>query len=259
MEKRLINVDLKGKNVLVTGGAKGIGEAISKLLAANGANLAVNYNTSAERAETLVKEFQAGGVKAVAIQADVSKPERAERLLGQAENALGGAVDILVNNAGSQIKQSSIEKMPVDLWDAVLALNLTGAMICSKCVIPGMRQNRWGRIINISSISAHSGGGPGAGHYAAAKAAMSSLTKSLAKELSSCGITVNSIDPGIILTEMHEKFNTPENLEQLRQAIPLGYIGQGDDVAGAVLFLASDSASYITGATIAVNGGFRMD
>ena len=149
--------------------------------------------------------------------------------------------------------------MPADLWQEVLDLNLTSAMVCSKCVIPGMKDKAWGRIINISSISAHSGGGPGGSHYAAAKAGMSSLTKSLAKELGPYGITANSIDPGVILTEMHQKFNTPENLEQLRKATPVGHLGRPEDVAGAVLFLASDSGSYVTGATIAVNGGLRMD
>ena len=129
----------------------------------------------------------------------------------------------------------------------------------SKCVIPDMKKKRWGRIINISSISAHSGGGPGGSHYAASKAAISSLTKSLAKELGPFGITANSVDPGVIFTDMHRRFNTPENLEQLKKGIPLGYLGKPEDVAGAVIFLVSDAASYITGATIAVNGGLRMD
>lgn len=259
MEGRRITVDLTDKIVLVTGGAKGIGEAISNNFATSGASVAVNYNTSAVQAEAMVREFQADGVQAVAIQANVSDARQVESLISRTQKALGGAIDILVNNAGSQIKQSSIEEMPVELWHEVLDLNLTSAMICSKCVIPGMKDRGWGRIINISSISAHSGGGPGGSHYAAAKAGMSSLTKSLAKELAAYGITANSIDPGVILTEMHQKFNTPEKLEQLRKTTPVGYLGQPEDVAGAVLFLASDSASYVTGATIAVNGGLRMD
>ena len=259
MEKRPISLDLKGKNALVTGGAKGIGEAISKALADSGANVAINYNTSAKQAEVLVKKFQANGVNAVTIQADMSNPEDVERLVYKAQEALGGPIDILVNNAGSQIKQSSVEEMPVELWERVLDLNLTGAMVCAKCVISGMKENGWGRIINISSISAHSGGGPGGSHYAASKAGMSSLTKSLAKELGTFGITANSVDPGVILTEIHKKFNTEKNLEQLKKATALGYLGQPEDIAGAVLFLVSDSASYITGSTIAVNGGLRMD
>ena len=259
MGKHLLKVDLSGKIALVTGGAKGIGKAISTSLAANGATLAINYNTSAEAAKALVEEFVARGNKAVAIQADVSISEQCERLVGQAQEALGSTIDILVNNAGGQVRQSTIEEMPVELWRQVLDLNLTSAMTCSKYAIPGMKKNGWGRIINISSISAHSGGGPGGSHYAASKAGMSSLTKSLAKELAPYGITANSVDPGVILTQLHKDFNTPENLEQLKKATPLGRLGQPEDIAGTVLFLASDSASYITGATIAINGGLRMD
>ena len=259
MGKHLLKVDLSGKIALVTGGAKGIGKAISVSLANNGANLVVNYNTSEEAAKALVEEYVARGNKAVAIQADVSIPEQCERLVEQAQEALGSTIDILVNNAGGQVKQSTVENMPVELWRQVLDLNLTSAMTCSKCAVPGMKKNGWGRIINISSISAHSGGGPGGSHYAASKAGMSSLTKSLAKELAPYGITANSVDPGVILTQLHKDFNTPENLEQLKKATPLGRLGQPEDIAGTVLFLASDSASYITGATIAINGGLRMD
>ena len=149
--------------------------------------------------------------------------------------------------------------MTLELWNKVLAVNLTSAMVCSKCVIPGMKQKGWGRIINISSISARSGGGPGGSHYASAKAGMNSFTKSLAKAFGPYGITANGVAPGVILTELHERFSTKEGLEQLKEMTPLGFLGQPEDVAGAVLFLASDSASYITGETIAVNGGLRMD
>jgi len=259
MDKRLIRVDLGGRNALVTGGSKGIGAAIAKALADSGANVAVNYNTSAAEAEKMAVQFQNTGIKAAALQADVSDAAQAERLVRQAEQALGGAIDILVNNAGGQVRQSSVQEMEVALWDEVLRLSLTSAMICAKSVIPGMRNNGWGRIINISSISAHSGGGPGGSHYAASKAGMSSLTKSLAKELGPHKITVNSVDPGVILTDIHKKFNTPENLENLKKMVPLGYLGVPEDISGAVVFLASDSAAYITGATIAVNGGLRMD
>ena len=259
MEKRLINVDLKGKNALVTGGAQGIGAAIAKILADNGANVAVNDYGNIDKAQVLVKEFKAGGVDAVAIQADMSNPEDVERLVREAQEALGGPIDILVNNAGGQIKQATIEEMSIELWEKVMGLNLTGALICAKYVIPGMKQNRWGRIINIASISARSGGGSGGSHYAASKAGMVSLTKSLAKELGPYGVTANAIAPGVVMTEIHEKFSTKESLEQLKNSTVLGYLGQTEDIAGTALFLASDSAAYITGETIAVNGGLRMD
>ena len=259
MDKRLISVDLKGKTVLVTGGAKGIGGAASRAFGAAGAHVAVNYNSSRNQALAMVKDLQDLGGRAIAVQADVSQAEDIERLFCEAQESLGATIDILVNNAGSQIRQCHLEEMPVELWNEVLALNVTSAMLCSQYAIGGMKQKGWGRLINISSISAHTGGGPGGGHYAASKAAMSSLTRSLAKEVGAFGITANSIDPGVILTDIHKKFNTPENLAVLSKATSLGFLGKADDVAGAALFLASDSAAYITGATIAVNGGLRMD
>lgn len=252
---RQVRVDLTGKTALVTGGAKGIGRAISSALAGNGARVVVHYLTSEKAAREMVKKFPNGGET---VQADVSDPKEVERMMAEILNKMG-KIDILVNNAGSQVKTSSIEDMTLELWNQVLALNLTGAMICAKGVIPGMKKNGWGRIINISSISARSGGGPGGIAYASSKGAMTTFTKGLAKELGAFGITVNAIDPGVILTEIHEKFNTPENLENLRKMTALGRLGQPEDCAGTVAFLASDSASYITGATIAVNGGLRMD
>jgi 3-oxoacyl-[acyl-carrier protein] reductase len=259
MSARRIQADFSDRNVLVTGGSKGIGAAIARALAANGANVAVNYHTSADAARELVAEFRASGVEAAALQADLGEAKEAERLVGRAEKALGGAIDILVNNAGDVVRQSPVEDMDVALWDEVMRLNLTAAMVCSRGVIPGMKSSGWGRIVNISSISAHTGGGPGGSHYAASKAGMSSLTRSLAKELGPHRITANSVDPGIILTDIHRRFNTPEGLEQLKAMVPLGYLGLPEDVAGAVVFLASDSAAYITGSTMAVNGGLRMD
>lgn len=259
MKQRLISVDLSGKVALVTGGAKGIGQAISKALAAGGASVVINYLTSEKGANKLVEQFRTNGTRAIAIRADVTVLEEIERMFNQIEKQLGNSINILVNNAGTQIALNSVEEMPLEVWNKSLALNLTSAMGCSKCAIPGMKKKGWGRIINISSISARSGGGPGGTSYAIAKGGLSTFTKGLAKELGPTGITVNSIAPGVILTEIHEKFSTPEGLENLKKMTPLGRLGHPDDVAGAALFLASDSASYITGETIAINGGLRMD
>ena len=259
MHMRGIQVDLTGLRALVTGGSRGIGEAVARALAASGAAVVVNYKRSEAAAQAIVRDLQARGNRAVAIRADVSDPAQAENLVRQAEQALGATIDILVNNAGSPVGQASIEEMPVELWNAGLALNLTSAMVCARAVIPGMKARGWGRIVNVSSISARSGGGPGGSHYAAAKAGIDSLTRSLAKELGAHGITVNGVAPGVILTEIHEKFNTPETLEQLRQATLLKHLGHVDDIAGAVLFLVSDAAAYVTGETIAINGGLRLD
>ena len=250
-----VRVNLKGKTALVTGGAKGIGAAISIALAQNGATVIVNYLNSSRRAQDLMQACP--GIK-LAVKADVSEPADVERMMAQIKNQIGD-IAILVNNAGNQVALSSVEEMPLDLWKKVFDINLTSCLVCSKLAIPGMKKRGWGRIINISSISARSGGGPGGSHYASSKGAMSTFTKGLAKELGSAGITVNAVAPGVILTELHEKFSTKESLENLRKMTPLARLGVPEDVAGAVLFLASDSAAYITGETISINGGLRMD
>lgn len=255
----MIRVDLTGKTALVTGGAKGIGRAVATALAESGANVVVNYLSSREQAEELVRGLAAHGGKATALNADVASAEDVEGLFQRAEEYLGGAVDILVNNAGTQVKLSTIEGMTLELWERVIAINLTSAMLCCRRAIPGMKRKGWGRIVNISSISGSSGGGPGGAAYASAKGGMSSLSKALAKELGSTGVTSNAVAPGVILTELHEKFSTHENLEQARKSTLVGRLGEPAEVAGAVLFLISDSASYITGETIAVNGGLRLD
>ena len=259
MYRRKVSVDLNGKTALVTGGAKGIGEAISLALAANGAALALNYCSSGARAREMAAAIKADGGRAVCVQADVAEPDEVKRMVREAEAALGESIDILVNNAGTQVELSTIDSVTPELWQKVLAVNLTGAMVCSQCVAAGMREKGWGRIINISSISARSGGGPGGIPYATAKGGLNTFTKGLAKELGPAGITVNAIAPGIILTEMHEKFSTKESLDNLKGIVSLKRFGEPEDVSGAVLFLASDSASYVTGEIVAVNGGLRMD
>lgn len=256
---RPMQVDLTGRRALVTGGAKGIGEAISLALARCGANVAVHYHSSAARAEELVQQFRRAGLQAAAVRADISQSEQCARMVRQACEGLDGPIDILVNNAGGPGTASPVAEMPLELWREVLDLNLTSVLVCSREVLPGMKKQRWGRIINISSISGRSGGGPGGSHYAAAKAAVNSLTKSLAKEGGESGITVNAVAPGVIFTEIHRKNTSPEQLEQLRQNTLLKRIGQAEDIAGAVAFLASDDAGYITGEHLAVNGGMRLD
>ncbi len=255
MKSGKLQVDLTGKIALVTGGAKGIGRALALALAENNATVVVNYCSSEKAAKEMVDTVP--NIK-LAVRADVSIPEDVEKMMAQIKNQIGD-IDILVNNAGTQFALSSVEEMPVELWKKVFDINLTSCMVCSKLAIPGMKKKGWGRIINISSISARSGGGPGGTHYASSKGAMSTFTKGLAKELGPAGITVNAIAPGVILTEIHEKFSTKENLENLRKMTPLARLGQPEDIAGAVLFLASDAAAYMTGETVSINGGLRMD
>jgi 3-oxoacyl-[acyl-carrier protein] reductase len=171
----------------------------------------------------------------------------------------GSPVDILVNNAGDNIAPTTVDKMEKSLWDLVIGINLTGAFLCSKHCIPSMKERKSGRIVNITSISARTGGGPGSAHYVASKAGLEGFTRSLAKEMAPFGVTVNGVAPGLIYTPIHERTNTPESLEKLRQMVPLLRIGVPEETAHVVSFLASEKASYVTGEIIAVNGGMRMD
>ena len=245
---------LEGKNALVTGGTRGIGRAIVEALAENGATVVVNYRASEKAARELVDKY-AGST---AVKADLSSPEEIESMFSRIQEKVG-EIDILVNNAGAVYAKPELEDMPLDVWQKVLNLNLTGAMLCCKYVIPGMKKKGWGRIINVSSISAGSGGGKGGTAYASSKGGISTLTKGLAAELGPHGITVNSVAPGVILTDIHREFSTEDQLEQLRLKAPLQRNGRPEEIAGAVLFLASDSAAFATGSTIHVNGGLRME
>ena len=251
------HVDLQGRRVLVTGGATGIGRGISETFIENGAAVAIGYRASASAAEDIAARSLNAPV--AVIRADLTDEQQVENLCTKAAERLGGPIDILINNAGDVFEPKPLLNATLETWHTTLALNLTAAMLLSRLLAPAMRQQGWGRIINISSISAHSGGGGGATAYVAAKGGLSSLTRSLAKELGETGITVNTVAPGIILTSIHDRINTPEKLETLRLATAVKRLGLPEDCAGAVLFLASESSSYITGSTIAVNGGLRMD
>ena len=254
-----MDVKIRDGVVLVTGGATGIGAAVVERFARAGARVACCYNKSRESARALVHKLHSEGASIYAVKMDVLSEQDIARGVKAAVDHFGMPISVLVNNAGDAFDHAPVEEMSSETWNRILAINLTGAFLCAKYCVPYMKQLGWGRIINMSSISAKSGGGPGALHYAASKAGMESLTRSLAKELACCNINVNAVSPGVVYTPIHDRTNTPENLEKLRQSIPLQRLGAPEDVAGAVAFLASDDASYITGEVIAVNGGMRMD
>ena len=250
---------LTGHVAMVTGGATGIGAATVERLATLGADVACCYHTSRAAAESLAKELNQRGKPIYLVHMNVLHSEEIQAGVESIRDHLKRPVTILINNAGGVFGTAPLDEMDEALWDKVVGVNLRGAFLCAKYCIPGMKEAGRGRIINITSISARTGGGPGSAPYAASKGGLESLTRAMAKELAPYGITANGIAPGLIDTAIHQRFNTPQSLERLRQGIPLGRIGMPDEVARVVAFLASADASYITGEVVAVNGGSRMD
>ena len=250
-------LDLSNKAALVTGASSGIGAASAKILASLGADVAITYHHNQAGAEKVRDEITSMGRKALAIHADVREAEQISATVSRVINELG-PIDILVNNAGSLVERKKNVEMTTELWNDVINLNLTSAMLCAKAVAPSMVERKSGTIINVVSIAAHNGGGPGAGAYSAAKAGLIALTKSQAKELAPHGVRVNAISPGTIDTPFHEVFSTPEMLKAAVATIPMGRLGTPEDCAKVVAFLASDAAGYVVGETIEVNGGQLM-
>ncbi len=245
---------LKGKCAVVTGATRGIGRAIVTRLASLGADIVVNYRSSIEEANTLKEELSALGIKVLLVKADVSIEEEAKNLIEQAKDNFG-KVDILVNNAGI-VKDGLILRMKKEDFDQVVDVNLKGTFNCMRYVAPIMVKQRSGKIINISSIVGIIGNA-GQVNYAASKAGVIAMTKSIAKELGSRGVQVNAIAPGYINTSMTESLNQKVKDEMLKM-IPLKRFGMPEDVAKAVGFLASEDSDYITGQVIKVDGGMVM-
>lgn len=245
---------LQGKRALVTGGNRGIGRAIALQLAEAGADIMINYVGDPAEAEATTAECRSYGVKAACCFADISQEQAVEELFAEMVRQLGG-VDILVNNAGITRDALLLRLSPAD-FDAVLATNLRGTFLCMKQASKLMMKQRFGRIINISSVVALRGNA-GQVNYAASKAGIIGMTKSLAKELASRNVTVNALAPGFIETAMTAEL--PEAVRgKMLESIPAGRMGQPEDVAAAALFLASPQAAYITGQVLRVDGGMAM-
>jgi 3-oxoacyl-[acyl-carrier protein] reductase len=250
-------LNLTDRVALVTGASSGIGAATAATLADLGARVAIGYHRNTKGAEETRDRIVAAGGTAIAIAADVRRAADIEALVARAATELG-PIDILVNNAGSLVVRLGIREITEERLDEILAINFKSAVLASQAVAASMIERGRGAIVNVVSIAGHNGGGPGAGAYAASKAALTSYTKSIAKELAPHGVRVNAIAPGVIDTPFHEVFSTPEMIQKFVSAIPLGRVGTAAECATVIAFLASDAASYIIGETIDVNGGQLM-
>jgi len=270
--------DFTDKVVLVTGASSGIGRATAEFFGECGAKVAVSYLKNQTGADAAVAAIaganlgrdMASGADAstvsdsvettgrvLAVQADVTKNSEIARMIKEVEDNLG-AIDVLVNNAGSLVERLRTAELTEERWDEVFALNVKSAFFAAQAVVPKMLE-KGGVIVNVTSIAGRNGGALGSIHYSAAKGAMTTMTKGLAKEFAAQNIRVNGVSPGVIDTPFHETFSTPEAMANFKNIIPMGRIGRSEEVARVIAFLASDAAAYLCGETIEINGGMLMD
>jgi 3-oxoacyl-[acyl-carrier protein] reductase len=249
------NNKLAGKNILITAGAQGIGESITKHFIDSGAHVAIHYFSSADTANQLVEYATNKGQKAVAIPGDLTKEADANALVEKTVNALG-SLDILINNAGSLVARKMLNEMETEFWHKVMDINLTSMMFVTRAASPYLAKNENSSIVNLASLAGRKGGHPGSLAYSTSKGAILTFTRALSAELGSQGIRVNAVAPGLILgTLFHNTHTTKESADKTTAGIPIQRAGNADDVARAVLYLASEYDGFITGATLDINGG----
>jgi 3-oxoacyl-[acyl-carrier protein] reductase len=250
--------ELSGKTAMVTGGSRGIGAATAVTLAENGCRrVVIHYNSHAAGASEVAGRIRSAGAEVESLQADLSTPEGLRSLRRQMKEK-ASEVDVLINNAGSLVQRASLLDFSEQLFDQVMDLNFRSAWFLSQEAAPHMIRQGWGVIVNVSSIAARHGGGPGAAIYSASKAAVSCITKGMAKELAPKGIRVNAVSPGTVDNYFHQQFSTREMLDGVVRATPAGKLGTDQEVADAILFLCSNASVYIHGQTIEINGGMYM-
>ena len=251
--------DLTGKVVLITGASTGIGAAAARAFAGAGSKVIVHYNASREPAEKVVADIKAAGGTAAMVGGDVMSEEDIKRIVAQSLAAFGGRIDVLINNAGGMLGRIKVEDYTVEHIQRVLMLNCTQVALFMREVVPVMRRQKSGSIINVTSIAARHGGGGGAILYAGAKGFISTVTRGWAKEVVGDGIRVNAVSPGVITTPFHERYSTAEQLKAMQATVPMNRLGSAEECAGTFLYLASDTMSgYVTGQVIEVNGGQLM-
>ena len=243
----------EGKVALVTGGARDIGKATSLKLAKEGAAVCINYYDNPEQAEETLKEIEGFGGKAIIVQGDMTKDEDIENLVSKCKEAFGKEIHVLVNVAGGLVARKTMQDMDWDFWNFVLTLNLGSVFKVTKAVLPNMPQGS--SVVNFASQAARDGGGPGASAYATSKGGVLTFTRGLAKELGPKGIRVNCVSPGMINTTFHDTFTKPEVREKVAAGTPLRREGKANEVADLVVYLASAEASFVTGASVEINGG----
>ncbi|MCK0098316.1 glucose 1-dehydrogenase [Qipengyuania sp. S6317L1] len=245
-----------GKVAVVTGGSRDIGRAVCVKLASEGASVVVNYNSNQADADETVAAVEAAGGKAVAVKADVTKPADVDALIAATRDAFGNEIHILVNNAGGLVARKTLEEMDEEFFNFVMQLNATSTFLACKAAVPLMKEGA--AIVNLSSLAGRDGGGGGAIAYATAKGAVMTMTRGLAKELGPKGIRVNALAPGMIATTFHDKFTPDAARENVANSTPLRRQGKAEETADLVAYLASDEASFITGANVDINGGLAF-
>jgi 3-oxoacyl-[acyl-carrier protein] reductase len=253
----VVETELNGLTALVTGASSGIGAEAAFGFGANGAYTLIHYHENLQGATEVLERIRRVGGDGELISADFSNRSSIAQFTGSLQT-LQRPIDILVNNAGSLIQRKPFLQITEQLWSEVFTLNVTSAFLTTKAVLPSMLQRRRGCVVNISSVAARFGGGIGAIAYSSAKAALSTMTKGLAREFGSQGIRVNAVSPGTIDTNYHKKFSTREALDAVVAATPLQRLGTASDIADVVVFLCSQGARFIQGQVIEVNGGFLM-
>ncbi|MDO7086564.1 glucose 1-dehydrogenase [Pseudocolwellia sp. AS88] len=250
-----MNNKLTGQNVLITAGAQGIGEAITKHFIDSGANVAIHYFSSADTANALVEYATSKGQKAIAISGDLTSETDANAMVEKTVEALGG-LNILINNAGSLVARRLLNDMDAEFWHKVMDINLTSMMFVTRAASPHLAKNENSSIVNLASLAGRKGGHPGSLVYSTSKGAILTLTRALASELGPQGTRVNAVAPGLILgTSFHNTHTTKESADETIAGIPIQRAGNADDVARAVAYLASEYDGFITGATLDINGG----